>query len=466
MVALNERQIAIVRTLVESAPDRVVGRLQEALVESGGDSALAGVRRLVEIEAKDRRLRNTILSPIAPMCVGDGVSDRRLIFPARALSSLWRGLRDLAPDVVAAAETLVAEEPDETSPRAFDAMTRSLDALTRLAASALRTREQRDFFVAAELCDRARPGGAEALAACLDLAPVVRKAIVRLPDWIGHSGEDTTAAARLAYKDAVTIAEDAGPRLFEMLAAQLSTPWMVLRVISAVMDKPTERYMADSEVGGFGEGVMTEIDDALVAIGKLDLDAGPEAGRAAGKLVELISLQTAELEACIELSRDHGWGHRIVNQRKALAGLVEGRLREAEKLSAAALPSEMISKQRMRRSLPRLTAAPDARAVTRATTLLVFTQEIRSSANYAGFSAAHTKTLENVGAMLDHYVEDVLDHLKTGDVADVTIAAAFLAIAADFCQLIRDEKAGALIRRRAAVACHGDPSARLVPQAG
>jgi len=49
MAALNERKIAIVRTLVESAPDRVVGRLQEALVDSGGDSALAGVKRLVEI---------------------------------------------------------------------------------------------------------------------------------------------------------------------------------------------------------------------------------------------------------------------------------------------------------------------------------------------------------------------------------------------------------------------------------
>jgi len=66
MVDLSERKIAIVRTLVESAPDRVVGRLQEALVDSAGDTVLAGVRRLVEIEAAVRRLRNAILRPIAP----------------------------------------------------------------------------------------------------------------------------------------------------------------------------------------------------------------------------------------------------------------------------------------------------------------------------------------------------------------------------------------------------------------
>jgi len=201
---------------------------------------------------------------------------------------------------------------------------------------------------------------------------------------------------------------------------------------------------------------MTDIDNALVAIGELDLDAGSEAGRAAGKLVDLIARQTVELEACIALSRNHGWGHRIVNQRKALVTAVEGRLRDAEKMAAAALPTEMAGKQRMHRKLPTLLAPPDHRAVVRAMTLLTFTQEIRSSANHAGFSAPHAKVLENVGAMLDHYVEDVLDHVKAGEAADVSVAAAYLAVAANFCELVRDERAGVLVRRRAAVACHGD----------
>jgi hypothetical protein len=455
MGALSEHKIAIVRTLVESAPDRVVGRLQAALIDSAGDTALAGVRRVVEIEASDRRLRNTILRPIAPMCVGDGVSDRELTFPSRALACLWHGLKTLAPDDIAALEALMTEDAlDEDAGPTFD-------SLTHLAATALRSRAPRDVLMAAELCDRARPGGAETLAACLDLAPVVRRAITRLPDWIGHSGNDTTAAARLAYKDAVAISEDAGPRFFEMLAAQLSPPWMVLRVISAVMDKPTERYLADSEVGDFGERVMADIDEALAAISKLDLDGGPLAARAAGRRVELIARQTTELEACIELSRDHGWGHRIVNQRKALAGAVEGWLRESEKLVAAALPTEKVGKLRMRRTVPRLSVMPDARAVVRTMTLLIFTQEIRASANYAGFSASHAKALENVGAMIDQYVDDVLDHIKTGDVEDLSIAAAYLGIAADFCRLVRDDKAATIIRRRAAVACHGDVPRQL-----
>jgi hypothetical protein len=459
MVALNERKIAIVRTLVESAPDGVVGRLQEALVDSGGDSALAGVKRLVEIEAADRRLRNAILSPIAPMCTGDGVSERKLIFPARALTFLWRGLKALAPDGVAAAEARLDDFADEITDRSFD-------ALTALAAGGLRARAQRDFLAAAELCDQARPGGAEILAACIDLAPIVRRATTRLPDWIGHSGEDTTAASRLAYKDAGAVAEDAGVRFFEMLAAQLSPPWMVLRVISAVMDKPTERYLADSELGGFGERVMTEIDEALVSIRKLDLDAGPAAGHAAAGLVELIARQTTELEACVDLSRDHGWGHRIVNQRKALAGIVEGWLREAEKTSAAALPTELAGSRRKPRKLPRLGVQPEHRAVVRAMTLLTFTQEIRTSASYAGFSAAHAKAIENVAGMLEQYVEDVLDCIKLDDAADRSIVDAYLKIAADFCELVSGEKAAALIRRKAALARHGEVPTKPGGRAG
>ena len=143
--------------------------------------------------------------------------------------------------------------------------------------------------------------------------------------------------------------EDAGARFFEMLAAQLTPPWMVLRIISAIMDKPTERYLAESELGGFPERVMAEIDDALKAISKLDLDRGPEAGRAAGRLVELITRQTFELEVCIEITRDHGWGHRIFGQKKTLANLVEARLREADKLTTSTLPMESSGFSRPRR---------------------------------------------------------------------------------------------------------------------
>jgi hypothetical protein len=231
---------------------------------------------------------------------------------------------------------------------------------------------------------------------------------------------------------------------------------MVLRVISAVMDKPTERYLADSELGGFPERVMDDIDGSLKALGGLDLDGGPKAGRAAGQMVSLVTQQVFELETCIELSRETGWGHRIVGQKQSLAGLVEARLRDAEKHVAAALPMQTSGFSRMRKSFPKLDAPADPTAVGRATTLLSFAHEIRLCANYGGFSAAHAKVMEKLGEAIDHYVEEVLDHVRTGD-ADLAIAHSLLSAAADFAGLVRDAKAAELIRRRAATACLAEP---------
>ena len=425
MVALSDRKIEIVRTLVEAAPDKIVGGLQQALSQTGGDSVLARVRQVVEAEAADRILRNAIFQTIAPLCVGDGSDPHGLVFPARALACVWRGLKISAEAQVAAAAAAAADvAPALASGRRPTDPSSAFDIVVGAAAEALRSSDLREFRTAVELCDAARPGGADALIACLDISPVVRRTLPRVADWAAHPNEDTGAAARLAYKDSVAIAEDAGPRFFEMLAGQLTPHWMVLRIISAVMDKPTERYLADSELGGFAERVMGEIDESLKAIGKLDLDGGPGAGRAAGRLVALITQQTFELEVGIELTRDHGWGHRLVGQKKALAEVVEARLRDAEKLTIAALPMISPGFTRPRRTGPKLDTPPDPRTVVRAVTLLTFAHEVRLCASHGGFSAMHSKVMEKLWSVVENYVEDVLDHLRTGDVADVPIAHA------------------------------------------
>jgi hypothetical protein len=294
---------------------------------------------------------------------------------------------------------------------------------------------------------------------CLELAPVVRRAIPKLPDWIAHADGETAAAARLAYKDCVAIAEDSGPCFFEMLAAQLPQPWMVLRIISAVMDRPSERYLAESEMVSFGQRVLDEIEGRLKAISNLDLDGGAAAAKAAAGEVELVTLQISEMETFIDLSREHGWGHEIGNCKKALAGIVEGHLRSLEKAVATALPTQQERISRLRHERPKLNLMPDPIAVRRALMLLAFAYETRTSANYGGFVAARTKVVERLGEQLDNYVAEVVDHIRTGDVEDDSVAYAFLEVAADMARLLRDEKAAELVRRRAA-AVRNETSAR------
>jgi hypothetical protein len=457
MAALSDRKIEIVKTLVESAPDKIVGGLQRALADIGTDTLLASVRQLVETEARDRHLRNTVFLALAPLCVGDGSNTHSLVFPARALAFVWRGLKSAAPIEMAAAQNAAAAVASAAASKQRQPdPSKAYDALVTVAAAGLRAAEVRDFRVAAELCDKARTGGAEAFAACMDISPIVRRAIPRLPEWVAEPADEVSAAARLAFKDSVAIAEDAGPRFFEMLAAQIDPPWMVLRIISAIMEKPTERYLHDSELGGFAERVMNDIDEALKAISRLDPDGGPAAGRVAAESLGLTTEQTFELECCIELTRDHGWGKRIMDQKKTLASVAENRLKDAEKLAAAALPTGSSRMARFRKAVPSLDDPPDPKVVNRALTMLTFAAVSRPFANHGGFSAAHTKMVEKIGAQLDHYVEEVLDIMRT-TVTDVGIANAFLMVAADIAALVRDEKAGEMVRRRAGAASHFEP---------
>jgi hypothetical protein len=154
------------------------------------------------------------------------------------------------------------------------------------------------------------------------------------------------------------------------------------------------------------------------------------------------------------LQRDQGWGLRIVKLRASLAHVVEGRLKEADKASIEALPMQAARNVRVRRSVPKLNAPPEPRLVARAMTLLSFSDELRTTANYGGFSSARAKLVEKLSEYIHHYVEEVLDLLHTDEADSKENAAAFLEIAADFNLLVAGEKAAELIRRRAHAALH------------
>src|SRR5260221_10214711 len=145
MVALSDRKIEIVRTLVESAPDKIVGGLQKALAETtGGDTVLASVRQLVEAEARDRVLRNAVFLAVTPLFVGDGSDKHSLVFPARALACIWRGLKVVAPAEIGAAGAAsdAVAKAIATDRRPPDASA-IFDGLVELAAPALRTSDLR-----------------------------------------------------------------------------------------------------------------------------------------------------------------------------------------------------------------------------------------------------------------------------------------------------------------------------------
>lgn len=454
MPALSERKIAIVQTLVQTAPDRAVGMLERALANAAGDNPLVAVRRLVEVEVADRRLRNLVLQPLVPLCSA-AAPPTALRFPSRTLGLIWRALKSTETDTLSRLRD--QSDDDETLAHTLND---TMDRLVAAAAARLRLRDHPDFDAVGAICDADQDEGGARLVACLDIAAIVRKAVQRLPEWIMNPGGDTAAAARIAHRDAVAIADDAGPRFFHMLAGHLAHRWMVMRIISAVMDKPTERYLADSELAGFGEVVLSDVDQLIAAAGKLDAFGGPDAGRAAAQSLGSAVQQIVEVEASVDLTREHGWGKRIVTQRGAITAIVEARLRDAEKSLPEALPRQE-SRGNRGRALPRLTSGPEPRAVAQAETLLAFVEELRTSMNPGGFTSARATSLERLAEGLDQYAEGALELLRTESPADPDAAYAILQAAATLTGYVKGPKAAELILRRAGVALRAADTPQL-----
>lgn len=440
MAAIAAHKLQIIRTLVETAPDAALRSLELALSSAGATGSLAAVRGLVEDETAHRFVRNNILGPIVPLCATR--REGQVQFPSVVLPRLWRALRSVAPSrVEEAAAKCNPWDLEQGVPDVFD-------ELCKTAAAGLRDPENAAFDSVRSICDP------EQLAMCLQLSAITRSCLPKLSEWVSRMSDERAAAARLAYRDACRISDDAGPLMLDILSAHLPDDWRILRVISAVMDRPSDRYLASSEVKAFGERVLTEIDAAIVQVETFNFSDGERAGRAAAQAAHRVQLQIAEFQQSVDVAKDGPWGKRLARHKQAMAKACEQRMDQADKTLEAALPLRSLSMMSKKGSkgAAKLTDEPDEAMIRRAQSALAFIAELRACADKAGYGSSRNKVLEKLNSRLDPYIEDVLHVARTGDGGDAGLAVKYLDVAAGFVAYTRDDKTAEIVRRRAAAA--------------
>lgn len=444
MPGLSDSQLSMVTALIDSAPDSAIRSLHLALSsDSRINGPMAAIRDLVDAEATDRKARALVFAPICAMCVSGKPAYPRKTFPARTLPLLWAALKTVRPaEVQQAIGAALIWTAETTPPEVFD-------SLLLTCAAGLRGPAGTPFAAAAALLEEAESGDADVFASYLDLAPLARGALPKLPDWLGRMTGERAAAVRLAFRDASEIAKDAGPRLVEILAARLDEPWQILRVVSAVMDRPHDAFLAASELAPIGERLLAEVESHFEILNRFDPRAGAGAGWAAAEAVRMISVQVAELEETVDLKRDGPWGARVAQLKALTAQKAEAIISKADAAVADVLPLK-------RRGGGKLRGAPifgepiGPDAMARAEAMLAFIERSRAAAATGGYASTRAKMIEKLDDRLDHYVEDVLDYLR-GDGPDKAASARqHLDAAARLIGLLRDEKAAQIVRRRAA----------------
>ena len=440
MAAIAAHKLHLIRTLVEAAPDAALRSLELALSSAGAQGSLAAVRGLVDDETANRFVRNNVLSPIVPLCAAR--AEGQIQFPPAVLPRLWRALKsDAASRTEEAAAKCNPWDLEQGVPVVFD-------DLCKVAAAGLRDPENAAFDSVRSLCDP------EQLALCLQLSTITRSCLPKLSEWVSRMSDERAAAARLAYRDACRISDDAGPLLLDILSAHLPDDWRILRVISAVMDRPSDRYLASSEVKDFGERVLADIDAAIAEVESFDFSGGEKTGREAAHLAHRVQLQIVEFQQSVDVAKDGPWGKRLARHKQQMAKACETRMDQADRTLEAALPTRPISMLAKKggKGAARLSEEPDEATIRRAQSVLAFIAELRACADKAGYGSSRNKILEKLNARLDPYIEDVLHVARTGDGGDAGLAVKYLDVAAGFIAYTRDEKTAEIVRRRAAAA--------------
>ena len=441
---VNDR-LGVVSAMLETAPDSAVRSLDMAL-RADTSAALAPVRAMVRAELTGRGVRDLVLAPVAPLCTPRADGFKQALFPTGVLSRVWRSLRTLEPNAVTlAVSNLTLGDDDESASPACDDLCRAAAAAIRNQAPPMQAlvRYLEDF----------QPGAAAQFAGYLELAPLARPAITRLPIWLRNMSEEHAAAVRLLFKDADNVATDASPRLLEMLLAQTAEPWSLLRIISAVTHRAGDRYLSSSELAEFCERVLADIERRVNQVRMFDVDGGVEAGHAAAAAMAIALGEILEFEGSLDLNKAGPWGQRVSQLKQSLSGLTEGLLKKAPRIVADALPLQQVRIGGMNlRMEPRLDQPPDARLVRRAMASLAFFDRSRATSAQGGYGSIRGRAAEEITHRLDSYIEEILAMTHGGELESPEHARAFLETTADMIGLARDEKSAQIVRRRAAAA--------------
>jgi len=443
MGEFNEARLLAIRDLLQRAPDFAVQSLSSLLAsDQSNDSSLHLVRQLVSAEAADRRFRNLAFEPLAVLCKPPTALPH-LSFPPATPALLWQAVKTYRPSLVARLEAERKAERRETLAL--------MDEICAAAAEGLEARATPNFAALAERLNLS-PKGCARVVALLAITPDLREALAKAPTWLGGAGPAHTAAVRIAFRTVSEKSPEAGFLYMEVLFAAIEQPAFVLKLVSMIMDRPSDRFLAASELSSIGERLLDIIDRHIATIQDFDPHRGLEGGVAAAAAADAATLIISELETNLTMAREGVWGARIVRQRRALAIVMETRLQEIETAMVAALPvTTLRAPGKKLRGPPNLAKRPDRLATDRLLGLAALLTGCRTAAQVNGFGALRTKLIEVQDQALDAYVQDVLDLMLKGQTAP-EIARAYLDVAAEVFGLIRDPKAADLVRRRAVAA--------------
>ncbi|MNU38915.1 hypothetical protein D3C71_275970 [compost metagenome] len=434
MADLSVAQRAALAQLIAACPDHLLSQLETLAAAMTGDRAWA-LRDMVEVEALDRRRRDAAFAPLTPLFRPREDGLEGLSFPAGVPARLWKLATRNEPELLPQ-----LDRDDELSRMVADRLCLS-------AASAVRDQGE-DLWAGATAAQVAE------LAACFDLAGLVRRSLAFLETWLGRPGPEATAELKLALRQAASIAPDGAARLMEVFFAHLSDARMMLRLVAlATPAAGRETVVGESELAVFVDRVVTALAHRAAEAAAFDPTA-PGADAALLKAdLDWCAETLSEIDMTLPLRADSAWGKAVRQARVKIALRLSELFSAAEKATGKVLPVERTTMAgRMTRPAPRLDEAVDATAADRAKALAAVIGLVRGPATVFGCEAERRQTAEGLTGKLATWADEAIERLNDGEAPNEGIARKRIALTAELLGLIGAKDAQRTVRRRLTVA--------------
>ena len=439
MAGLSAAHRVALTAVFERASDSMLNAL------SAASGVLRGVRAdelrvMLYAEVVERRRRLAVLGPIMPMFKARIDDVEAVTFPTAVLKRLW--------EIASAREPAILPELDTDEPRANAVA----DRICRSAAMAVRDAPG-SIWPEAEAPER-REAGLIALAASLDLAPVLRRRLPSLDAWVKRPDEDQLTDLRLMLRDSSAIHPDGAHRAMDAVFAHLDDAVLILRIIALTAGGAgREAFVAGSEMAVFVDRIVAATRTRVARIVAFKPAQGTVGVDAVIDDLKWCASALTELDVTLDLSTHGAWGKAAKECRVALDTHMGAVMRAASRALAKALPMEKVAVTgSVKRTIPQLNARADGPDIDAARDLLRLVGALRGPAAVFGVEADRNALVDDLMGRLSDWSDEAMTEINDGEVPDPVHALKLVTFAAEGLADIGMMDSARALRRRVAVA--------------
>lgn len=255
---------------------------------------------------------------------------------------------------------------------------------------------------------------------------------------------------RSVYDGIVETVPDAAPYVAVIAMNRLERPWEALRLPLMISRQSQDTLISSTDMGLVGEILFAEIEAHVAAIRTMrqpqfDVDE---------LLTHIASCATIcnGLVKEVEMRRDGRWGQRLLQQRAAMAEVMDGYMKRAPREILAALPTLKAGSYSGGPRVPDISRSLDPEKSDRAIRYAKLMIGCRPFAAAASFAASLADVQDETASALRSYSEEIIRELRASEGEHRRNAEQYFALAAELTALLLSVEESEFLRRRGRVA--------------